>query len=234
MKSHRLPQHVQPERYEIVFTPKFEDFTFSGEETIFFTLTTATKKITLHSAELVMQDVVITLGKEKIPATVSYDEKTETATCTFSKTIPAGKQLMHLQFTGILNDKMRGFYRSSYELEGSQEYMAVTQFEATDARRAFPCFDEPSLKAVFDVTLMIPSHMTAISNTIAEEVREHESGLKLVRFSTTPKMSTYLLAFVVGQFEYIEKKTKEGILVRVFVTPGKKKQAEFALDTAVN
>src|SRR3989344_3967776 len=111
--------------------------------------------------------------------------------------------------------------------------MATTQFESTDARRAFPCVDEPAAKAVFDVTLMVPDHCTAISNTIPTEVQEHESGYKIMRFAPTPKMSTYLLAFIVGEFEYVEGKTKEAVLVRVFTTPGKKKQAHFALEVTI-
>ena len=128
---------------------------------------------------------------------------------------------------------MRGFYRSKYVLDGVDKHIATTQFESTDARRAFPCFDEPSQKAIFDVTLMIPSHMVAISNTIESNVWEHETGIKVVEFEPTPKMSTYLLAFIVGEFEYIEGKRGKGEVVRVFTTPGKKDQAKFALDVAI-
>ena len=128
---------------------------------------------------------------------------------------------------------MRGFYRSSYMHEGKQKHMATTQFEATDARMAFPCFDEPAQKSIFDLTLMVPSGLTAISNTIETDIQEHGNGYKTIKFAPTPKMSTYLLAFIVGEFEFIERKTKDAVLVRVFVTPGKKYQAKFALDTAV-
>ncbi len=97
---------------------------------------------------------------------------------------------------------MRGFYRSRYMHEGKEKHMATTQFEATDARRAFPCFDEPAQKAIFDVTLMVPKDLTAISNTLETSVTEHEGGFKTVKFAPSPKMSTYLLAFIVGDFEY--------------------------------
>lgn len=212
-----------------MLTPDFKTFTFRGEETIYLKIQKPTKKITLHSTELEIESVKIgdQVGK------ISYDIQAETATFTFAQSITAGEKEMQITFTGILNEKMHGFYKSSYEVDGQQMHMAVTQFESTDARRAFPCFDEPSMKAIFDVTLIVPKDMEAISNTLPQTVTEHESGLKTIQFSPTPHMSTYLLAFIVGKLEYIEKKTKEGVLVRVFTTPGKKHQAEFALETAI-
>ncbi len=222
--STRLPSHVKPQRYQINLRPDLENFTFEGEETIFVILAKPLKEITLHSAELeIFSD----------EAKVTYQQKNETATLTYPKQIPAGKHEIKLKFTGVLNDKMRGFYRSRYDIEQKVKYLAITQFESTDARRAFPCFDEPSQKAIFDVTLMIPGGTTAISNTVVTDIKEHESGYQIVNFAPTPKMSTYLLAFIVGEFESIEGKTKDGILVRVFTTPGKKHQAKFSLDVAI-
>ncbi|HSX40656.1 MAG TPA: M1 family metallopeptidase [Candidatus Saccharimonadales bacterium] len=233
-RNHRLPTHVKPERYRIMLRPDLEEFTFTGEETIYLTLEKSTKKIILHAAELAISHVSMQEGSAKpVIGKVSYNIKNETVTLTFPKALSVGKKELTLHFSGILNDKMRGFYRSRYEVKGVVTHMAVSQFESTDARRAFPCIDEPAAKAVFDVTLQIPSHTTAISNSLEEEIKEHEAGIKVVKFMQTPKMSTYLLAFIVGQFEFIEKKTKEGVLVRVFTTAGKKHQAEFALDTAV-
>lgn len=214
--SVRLPVHVKPERYKIMLRPDLKNFTFSGEETIYLTLDKPTRNIILHAVDLDLE-----CDKAKI----TYDEKTETVKLTFAKSIPAGKHQLNLKFKGMLNDRMRGFYRSKY---AEDKYLAVTQFESTDARRAFPCFDEPAQKAIFDVILMIPGHTRAISNTIESQVLEHESGFKIVQFEPTPKMSTYLLAFLVGEFEYIENGR-----VRVFTTPGKKEQARFALDVAV-
>ena len=218
--SHRLPTHVRPERYKIMLKPNLENFTFEGEETIYLNLEKSTKEITLHSADLKI---------ECEDAKVSYNKKSETVSLTYIKPIPAGKHNLKLKFSGFLNDKMRGFYRSKY---GDNQHLATTQFESTDARRAFPSFDEPAQKAIFDVTLMIPPGKMAISNTIESEVLEHESGYQIVQFAPTPKMSTYLLAFIVGDFEYIEGKSEDGTVVRVFTTPGKKDQAKFALEVA--
>jgi puromycin-sensitive aminopeptidase len=226
--KHRLPSEIIPNKYTISIKPDLEKFIFTGEETIAITIKKPTKKITLHAVELEITHVEL----EGETAKVAYDNKTETATLTFLKQIGVGDKELKLEFKGILNDKMRGFYRSQYDIEGQKMHMATTQFEATDARRAFPCFDEPALKAVFDVTLIIPSDHTAISNTIDKTIKEHGSGFKTITFAPTPKMSTYLLAFIVGKFESIETKTAEGVTVRVFTTPGKKHQAEFALQTA--
>jgi puromycin-sensitive aminopeptidase len=229
MNSVRLSKNIAPLEYNIQLKPDLENFTFSGIETITVSVLEKTKKITLHSKEIEIDTVDI----NKSFAKISYDKKSETATFTFPKLIPVGKSKLTLVFKGILNDKMRGFYRSKYDLDGKEHHMATTQFEATDARRAFPCFDEPAQKAIFNISLVVPKGKTAISNTLPVSVREHESGYEVVTFSPTPKMSTYLVAFIIGDFEYISKKTKTGTEVRVFTAPNKKHQAKFALDCAV-
>ncbi len=231
--SIRLPVHVKPERYKIMLKPDLNEFTFTGEETIFLSLDKPSKQITLHAVELEIESAeFVHKNKEIWAGKISYDKKAETATFSFPKNIQKGKGQLKLTFQGILNDKMRGFYRSRYEVSGVSKHLATTQFESTDARRAFPSFDEPAQKAIFDVTLMVPAGMAAISNTVPSNISEHESGYKIVEFVPTPKMSTYLLAFIVGDFEYIEGKTKNGVLVRVFTSPGKKEQARFALEVA--
>lgn len=228
----RLPEHIVPTHYKVLLTPDFDNFTFVGEEVITLDVKKSSKEIKLHSAELEILSAEVTFDSKTEVGKVSYDDRAETAAISFPKEVDVGVAKLKLEFTGILNDKMRGFYRSSYEVDGVENHMVVTQFESTDARRAIPCFDEPSKKAVFEVSLIVPSDRTVISNTIDHEVKEHATGLKLVNFAPTPKMSTYLLALIVGHFEHIETKSAGGVLVRVFVTPGKKRQAKFALSTA--
>src|SRR3989338_9822074 len=229
----RLTKDVLPAKYEIFLTPDLEAFVFEGEETIHLTLKKPTKIITLHSTELEIESAEIATKTETIVAQkISYDEKAETATFTFKKNAPKGTLRLRLVFRGILNERRHGFYRSSFEHKGKARHIATTQFESTDARRAFPCFDEPAMKAVFQVSLKVPADKTAVSNTMPTEILEHVGGYKTVSFAPSPLMSTYLLAFIVGDFEYIEKKSKDGVLVRVFTTPGKKHQAQFALDCA--
>ena len=228
----RLSPNVVPISYEIKLKPDLLNFIFEGVETISLSVLQKTRIVTLHSKELEIETAKIgdTFAK------ISYDEKSETAAFLFPKLISKGKYKITIVFKGILNDKMRGFYRSKYKIGEQEHRMATTQFEATDARRAFPCFDEPAQKAVFHVSLIVPKGKTAISNTLPVSVAEHEGGYEIVKFSPTPKMSTYLLAFIVGDFEYIEKKSrgaKKNISVRVYTTPGKLHQAKFALDCAV-
>ncbi|HBB44037.1 MAG: hypothetical protein UW27_C0017G0020 [Parcubacteria group bacterium GW2011_GWA1_44_13] len=233
-KNVRLASHIKPERYELLLKPDLDAFVFEGEETITLSLDKKVKEITLHSVDLDVETAVVLQNKVKTFASkISYDKKSETAIFEFPKSLYIGKAKLTLVFKGILNDKMHGFYRSRYEVAGKEYYMATTQFEATDARRAFPCFDEPAIKAIFDIKLIVPKKSTSISNTMPTSIREHSAGYQVVEFSPTPRMSTYLVAFIVGDLEYIERKTKEGVLVRVFTTPGKKHQAEFALDCAV-
>ncbi|HUQ85469.1 MAG TPA: M1 family metallopeptidase [Candidatus Limnocylindrales bacterium] len=229
-KNVRLSKDVIPLEYSITVQPDFSTFTFKGEEEIIIDLKKSTNHLQIHSDELEIQNVIY---NDSIEGIVTFDKSTETARFDFPTELSEGKGKLSIEFTGILNDKMRGFYKSKYLVDSVENFIAVTQFESTDARRAFPCFDEPALKAIFKITLIVPEEYTAISNTIANKIVEQEVGFKAVTFDPTPKMSTYLLAFVVGKFVHIEKKTKEGTLVRVFVTPGKKEQAEFALGVAV-
>src|SRR6266404_7282141 len=167
----RLSKNVTPIAYNIELKPDLDNFTFTGIETITLNILEKTKNITLHSKEIEIDTADIS----KIFAKISYDKNRETATFAFPKIIPTGKYKLTLVFKGILNDKMRGFYRSKYVVNGRERHMATTQFEATDARRAFPCFDEPAHKAVFHVSLVVPKGKTAISNTLPISVKEHDS-----------------------------------------------------------
>jgi len=150
----------------------------------------------------------------------------------FDRELPFGEGVLTMDFTGTLNDQMRGFYRSKYVYNGESRNMAVTQFEAADARRCFPCWDDPAFKAKFKLTLEVPSDLVALSNMPV--AKETVSGLtKTVYYEESPLMSTYLVAIVVGIFDYIESSTSEGTKVRVYTQVGKTNQGKFALDVAV-
>ncbi len=232
-KSVRLSNNVIPLEYDLRLRPDLENFTFEGVEVVTLDLSKGERMLTLHSKELDISTAQIEDEGEKIFAKITYDIDAETATFNFPRIVPPGKVKLTIVFKGILNDKMRGFYKSSYIFEGKVHHLATTQFEATDARRAFPCFDEPAHKSIFHVSLVVPKGKTAISNTLPISNIEHEAGFEVIKFSPTPRMSTYLLAFIVGDFEHLEAKTKRGVITRVYTTQGKKHQAKFALECAV-
>jgi puromycin-sensitive aminopeptidase len=227
--SVQLPSYVVPIQYDLTLKPDLKTFTFEGKETIVVDIKKETSQITLHAKELKIASAKCDGQSGKI----KYDLKAETATFTFSKPIKRGKRELTLSFKGILNDHLRGFYHSTYIHDGKKKHLATTQFEATDARRAFPCFDEPAQKAEFDISLIVPKSSTAISNTLPIKTSDDGAGLKVVQFAPTPRMSTYLVAFIVGDFEYLEGKTSDGVIVRVYTTPGKKHQGKFALECAI-
>ncbi|MBI5045951.1 MAG: M1 family metallopeptidase [Candidatus Niyogibacteria bacterium] len=228
----RLPKTVKPVCYDLVFEPDLENFIFRGMAQIDVLIAEDVSSITLHAKELSVDYVILQRdGKAFVPSVV-FDQEAERVIFVFSENISAGDVRLLIRFQGVLNDQMAGFYRSVYEVSGEKRIMATTQFEDTSARRAFPCWDEPAIKARFKVTLKIPKHLQAVSNmpAVSEKLCRDK---KIIRFGVTPLMSTYLLAFVVGELEHIEATTKDGILVRVFTTPGKKAQGEFALYVGV-
>ncbi|MCO5582725.1 hypothetical protein L7F22_036624 [Adiantum nelumboides] len=165
------------------------------------------------------------------PASVEIDMEDEILVLSFEQSLPVGKALLSLDFQGNLNDSMKGLYRSSCLKDGVKHYMAVTQFEPADARRCFPCWDEPALKATFRMIVQAPIDKVVLSN-MPVETEEVSGTRKRVSFQVSPRMSTYLVALVVGQLEYLESETPSGNKVRVYCETGKAEQGKFALDVA--
>jgi len=215
-QAQRLPSNVLPSHYTLSLTPDLKAATFAGEETIDLELAAPSNTITLNAAEISFDAVAISCAGKTIPATVAVDEKNEQATFTFAEAIPAGKATLSVRYRGILNNQLRGFYLSKTE----KRNYAVTQFESTDARRAYPSFDEPALKATYDLALTIDATDTAIANTEIIADNPATPGKHTLRFATTPKMSTYLVAFLVGDFE-CSKGSADGVAIRVCATPDK-------------
>ncbi len=235
--AYRLPANVRPTAYRLTLTPDLENFTFTGQVSIDLRVSEATGRIMLNAAELQIASATVTdeYGVTIPAAGILLDEKRERAALTFPRSIPRGTATLSMEFSGVLNDQLRGFYRCRYtDADGVEQNMAATQFEATDARRAFPCWDEPAAKATFQLTLRIPSELTGVSNTMPESESLAEDGTKELRFGETPRMSTYLLAFVVGDLAAIEERAPNGTLVRIWATRGKEEQGRFALETAVD
>ncbi|XP_065225211.1 puromycin-sensitive aminopeptidase-like isoform X1 [Planococcus citri] len=237
-KFDRLPTTVRPSLYDLFLKPDLKNFKFDGKETIFLQILKSTDKIILNCLDLVINRAQLKLSSsnEILTPECSLCLEEETLTLVFSEALPVGDAELSIDFAGELNNLLKGFYRSKYTpVAGKEEkYCAVTQFCATDARRCFPCWDEPAIKARFDITLAVDSDKVALSNMPVESENPSSSsdGTKVVKFQRTPIMSTYLVAVVVGDFDYVEDKTSDGILVRVYTPPGKKDHGRFALHCA--
>jgi len=227
--AQRLPELATPENYQLSFTPNFTSDNFKGEESIRIRVLKPTTQIVLNSAEIEFQSATITSGGTTQTAKVSLDKEKEMATLAFDKQIAAGPASLQISFTGILNNELRGFYLGK-DKDGRK--YAVTQFEATDTRRAFPSFDEPAYKATFDVTLIADKGLSAISNgRVISDKPGPGADQHTVKFATTAKMSPYLVAMAVGNFEYIEG-SADGIPIRVWGPPGSKPYSSYALEVA--
>ena len=166
----RLPKNVLPVNYALELQPDIAKFTFKGRAVIDVNVQAETNTIQLNSAELSFDKATFeNVNGAKIESkNVQLCEESEVATITFDQTLKIGKGKLHIDFTGILNDKLKGFYRSKYvHPSGETRYAATTQFEAADARRAFPCWDEPALKATFEVTIIAESDKTVLSNMVS-------------------------------------------------------------------
>jgi aminopeptidase N len=226
--AQRLPQSAVPESYTLHFTPDLAKNNFEGDETIQLQLRESGSQIVLNAVDIDFHEVTIGSGGNTQTAQVTSDKTKQTATFTVSKALPAGPVSVHIRYAGILNDEMRGFYIGK---DDQGRKYAATQLEDTDARRMFPSFDEPAFKASFDVTVIADKGLAAISNGKIISDTPGPGDKHTVHFATTAKMSSYLVAIVVGNFEYIEG-SSDGIPIRVYATTGKKDLGAFALKAA--
>lgn len=246
---------VKPINYAISLTDLSpgEPWTYQGTVNVEAEIKKATKSITLNTHELKVYsaEVVSESGKHSSSvkaSNIAYDQKNQRCTISFDQELSQSpKAVISMSFEGIMNNHMAGFYRSKYKpaaepangvaKDKENHYMFSTQFESSDARRAFPCFDEPNLKATFDFEIEIPENLVALSNMQEKQTRKSKDGHKIVSFERTPIMSTYLLAWAFGDFEYIEDFTRrkyngKSLPVRVYTTRGLKHQGQLALESA--
>jgi puromycin-sensitive aminopeptidase len=228
---YRLPRTVLPSRYELELAPDLAAASFTGTVRISAEASVAVDAIVMNAAEL----SIAAASVNGSPVSWSLDDELERLTLDVA--IGPGSAVINIAFTGTLNDKLRGFYRSTHTTEdGTTEVIATTQMQATDCRRAFPCFDEPDMKAVFSVALVVDPDLAAISN--APETQRTPFGQKVrVQFADTMVMSTYLVAFVVGHLDAtdpVDATMPDGsvIPIRVVHVPGKAHLTGFALDVA--
>ena len=226
--AQRLPNTVVPTHYKLFLDPNIAAQKFSGEESITVRVAQPASDITLNSLDLDITLAEVTSGNHTEQAKVTYDKPQETVKLSFETPVPAGNAELHLKYSGKLTEGLRGFYLS----RSPRRLYAVTQFEGTYARMMFPSFDEPSFKATFDLSLMAEKGDTAISN--GRIISDEPVGDRhKITFSTSPRMSTYLVALAIGDWQCLER-TVESIPVRVCAVPEKKDQGKFALEVAAH
>ena len=230
---YRLPRTAVPSRYEVALEPDLGAATFAGTCATTLEVTEATDVLVLNAIELdlVAASMVGPDGASQPAATITLDDTTERATLRFGSSLAPGTWVLHMTFTGILNDKLHGFYRSTFtDTDGAEQVIATTQFEATDARRAFPCWDEPDFKAVFAVTLIVAEDLTAVSNAAEVDRQPRDDGKHVVRFADTMAMSTYLVAFIVGPLDITDPVDVDGTPLRIVFPRGKGHLTGYALE----
>lgn len=231
---HRLPTIVLPSRYAVSLRPDIPGASFAGEVSITAAASASTTEIVMNAIELDIRSAVVSQGGTDHAAEISLDEQTERLTLTLAEPIAAGDVTIDITFDGVLNDKLRGFYRSTFtDDDGTEHTIATTQFESTNARRCFPCWDEPAHKAVFEVTLEVPDDLLAVSAMSETGRTDLGDGLVQITYAPTPIMSTYLLAFCVGDLEATPPVDVDGVPVRIVHRPGRGDEVTFAMDAAV-
>ena len=241
MDIHRLPTDIEYKNYNIHLIPDLKTFKFIGHEIIDITVKNTTNTVSLNAMELNILSASLVIADRHIKSTsINFDKDNEEVSLIFPDGyLNVGLQCkIFINFTGEINDKMAGFYRSRYTENATEKYYVATQFESTDARKAFPCADEPSLKATFDISISIPQNtgLTVLSNMPVKSTTIN-NNLEIYHFHKTPIMSTYLVAFFIGDVDYVEQSiimpnTQSNVTVRVYTPKGKKHTGEFSLKLA--
>ena len=232
---YRLPTAVVPRRYELRLAPDLRAGRFTGEETVEVTVREQVREVILNAVQLEIRSASIQHGQGRtLKATVTPEEATERIRLDFGEALSPGVWRLSLAFAGALSQRLQGFYLSRVTgVAGEESQLAVTQFQSADARRAFPCWDEPAFKAIFEVTLVVDRRLTALSNAAVVSAADIPgTTARAVKFAPTVPMSTYLVAFVVGDLEATPPRDVDGVRVQVWSLPGRQRLAQPALDAA--
>src|SRR5881398_2545692 len=227
----KLPKEVVPTAYAIRIIPNLDNFTFAGSESVKLNVRSPVHQLVLNGLELKIEAASVD-GKELPVSAIKADNEKELLTLPFSSELAAGDHSLTLRFTRKINQQGQGLFYMRYQEQGSgaRKVMLGTQFEATDARRFFPCWDEPAFRARFQLTVVVPENWLAVSNMPIESERKIEGG-KEVGFAPTPPMSSYLNVFVAGELDFIESRVGP-TQIRVIATKGKAELGRYALEVS--
>ena len=227
----KLPKEVVPTEYAIRIVPNLDNFTFAGSETVKLNVRSPVHQLVLNGLELKIEAASVD-GKELPLSAIKTDNEKELLTLTLPSELAAGDHALTLRFTGKINQQGQGLFYMRYQEQGSgaRKVMLGTQFEATDARRFFPCWDEPAFRARFQLTVVVPENWLAVSNMPIESEQKIAGG-KEVRFAPTPPMSSYLNVFVAGELDFIESRVGP-TQIRVIATKGKAELGRYALEAS--
>ena len=225
----KLPKEVVPIEYSVRIVPSIDKFTFTGTETVKLNVRRPVRQLVLNALELEVADASID-GKALPDSAIKIDKKSELLTLALPSELAAGDHTLALSFAGKINQQGQGLFYVPYQEHGSgtKKIMLATQFEATDARRFFPCWDEPVFRARFQLTVVVPENWLAVSNMPIESEETSAAG-KEVRFAASPPMSSYLNVFVAGELDLIESRSG-GTQLRVIATKGKAQMGRYALE----
>lgn len=233
--QYRLPKTLIPDSYQVTLRPYLTPneqglYIFKGFSTVRFTCNETTNVIIIHSKKLNYTNkgnhrvALRALGDTPAPNidTTELVERTEYLVVHLQGSLVKGHQYeMDSEFQGELADDLAGFYRSEYMEGGNKKVVATTQMQAADARKSFPCFDEPAMKASFNITLIHPNNLTALSNMLPKDSRpfQEDPSWNVTEFHPTPKMSTYLLAYIVSEFKNVEAVSPNRVQIRIWARP---------------
>ena len=231
----RLPRQVIPNHYDIHLEPDLKSRTFEGSVGVDIDVTESTESIVISCAEIEIKDAVLTSEETEVAIeSFDYDKEYEWVTLSLIERIEPGSYRLEITHSGIINDQLRGLYQSVYrDARGTEHMIATSQCQSTDARRIFPCFDEPDFKATFETTMVIADGLEGYSNTSELQREKLDDGRIRLRFAPTMKMSTYLLAFIVGPFEATDPVVVRGTPTRIIVPKGNLHLTEVAMENAV-
>ncbi|HKR75176.1 MAG TPA: M1 family metallopeptidase [Rhodanobacter sp.] len=230
----QLPRSVRPTHYAVAIEPHADKLSFDGQVTVDVQVLKPTASITLNALGMKFSSVTLAPASGKgaaATARTAVDEKTQTATFTFTKPVAPGRYKLSMDYVGTIGTQANGLFAIDYPTESGQKRALYTQFENSDARRFIPSWDEPAYKATFDLSVTVPANEMAVSNMPVATKTALGNGLAKVSFRTTPKMSTYLLFFGLGDFDRATT-SSDGTEIGVIMQKGKGAQAAFALESA--